>query len=152
MPSWFSYQSVYSSNKCFFIETPSLNSHTHPAFSTVRFSKRSSDYVAAGSGRLTKRLADWPAFMRRWGWHHGLAFGAGMAVLPGPSAPRAEDGVTGQAGHSRGLAFSAGLHTAHRLAFKHWAPGFSGVQLYSCRRQKEDVTECLRYRSRDITF
>lgn len=59
-----------------------------------------------------------------------------MAVLPGPSAPGAEDGVTGLAGHSGGLALSARLHTAHRLAFNHRAPGFTGVQLHSSLKRQ----------------
>lgn len=78
--------------------------------------------------------ADWPAFMREWGWHHGLALWAGMAILPRPSAPGAEDGVAGRAWCSGGLALSARLQVAHRLTFKHRAPGFAGVQLHSCRK------------------
>lgn len=83
------------------------------------------------------RAADWPIFRRVRGWHHGLVLGADMAVLPGPSAPRAEDVVTGHARHSGGLALGARLQTAHRLALTHWAPGFTGVQLHSCRQSKE---------------
>lgn len=78
--------------------------------------------VAAGAG---------PAFMRGGGRQHGLALRAGVAILPGPSAPGAEDSVTGRARHGGWLALGAQLHTAHRLAFKHRAPGFAGVQLHS---------------------
>lgn len=59
-----------------------------------------------------------------------------MAVLPRPSAPGAEDGVTGQARHGGGPALGARLQAAHRLAFKHRAPGFTGVQLHSCRKKR----------------
>lgn len=84
-----------------------------------------------------RRAADWPVSRRVRGWHHGLMLGADMAVLPGSSAPRAEDVVTSGAGHSGGLALGARLQTAHRLAIEHRAPGFTGVQLHSCRESKE---------------
>lgn len=109
------------------------------AFSTLSFSKWSSDFVVAGSRRLLVEAAYWPAFMREQAWHHQLALGAGMAFLPGSSAPGAEGGVASRAGHDRGLALGVGLHIAHCLAFKHRAPGFTGVELHSCRKQREQV-------------
>lgn len=84
-----------------------------------------------------RRAADWPVFRRGRGWHHGLVLGADMAILPGPSAPGAEDVVTSRARHSGGLALCVWLQTTHRLALEHRAPGFTGVQLHSCRQSKE---------------
>lgn len=89
--------------------------------------------------QLTK-LNDWPAFMRGRGCYHGLALRAGVAVLPGPSAARAEDGVAGRAGHGGGSALCARLHAAYSLAFKHRAPGFTGVQFHSCGRIRRGET------------
>lgn len=84
-----------------------------------------------------RRAGDWPISRGVQGWHHGLVLGTDMAVLPGPSAPRAEDVVTSRARHSGGLALGARLQTAHRLALEHRAPGFTGVQHHSCRESKE---------------
>lgn len=84
-----------------------------------------------------RRAADWPVSRRVRGWHHGLVLGADMAVLPGPPAPRAEDVVTSRARHSGGFALGALPQAAHCLALKHRAPGFTGIQLHSCRESKE---------------
>lgn len=87
---------------------------------------------AVGSG--PRGWLYWPALMRRR--HHGLLLGASVAILPVPSAAGAEDGVTGRAGHSGGVALGALLHITHSLTFKHRAPGFTGVKLHSCGEEK----------------
>lgn len=80
-------------------------------------------------GHVGVAVGERPVFMSWRGENNGLVLGAGVAILPGPPAAGAEDGMARRAGHGGRSALHGWLHVTHGLTFNHWTPGFTGVQL-----------------------